>query len=73
MGADCRQSTLPTINEIDIIISNEYNQDGFRKIVLVYRHFENDISQFYIINSNSAAYMPFYYVLFFPQRDLGHN
>ena len=71
LGADRRRSNLPTIEEVAIIIPDEYNQAGFRDIVLAYRHPENNNTQYHNVSSNSAAYMPLHYVLFFPIGDLG--
>ena len=71
MGADRRRSNLPTVDEVAIIIPDEYNQGGFRDIVLAYRNPEIDTNQYHTISSNSAAYMPLHYVLFFPCGDLG--
>lgn len=73
MGADRRQSNLPTIEVVTIILPDEYNLTlaGFRDIVLAYRHPENNNNQYHIVSSNSAAYMPLHYVLFFPGGDLG--
>lgn len=65
LRTDERQNNLSIANEVAIIISDEYNQSGFRNIVLAYQHSEHNISQFYTINSNLAAYIPFHYVLFF--------
>ena len=36
LGADWRSSNLPTINELAIIIPNEYKQVGFHNIVFAY-------------------------------------
>lgn len=70
-GADRRRHNLPTANEVVIIISNEYDRAGFRDIVLACRRLENDAPTFQIISSNTAAYIPLHYVLFFPCGDLG--
>ena len=71
LGADRRQNNLPTIEEVAIIIPDEYDQAGFRDIVLAYRHPENNNNQYHTVSSNSAAYMPLHYVLFFPSGDPG--
>ncbi len=60
-----------TINEVVIIILNKHNRVGFWDIIiLVYWYLENNISIFQNINSNIIAFMPFYYLLFFPFDDL---
>lgn len=71
LGANRRHSNLPTTDEVAMIIPNNYQQDGFRDIVLAYRSPKNNDNQYHTISSNSAAYMPLYYVLFFPCGDLG--
>ena len=71
LGPDCRQSNLPTIEEVAIIIPDKYNQAGFCDIVLAYWHLENNNTQYHTVNSNSAAYMSLHYVLFFLSGDLG--
>ena len=71
MGADWYCSNLPTVDEVAIIILDEYNQGRFCDIILAYCNPEIDTNQYYTINSNSAAYMPLYYVLFFPCGNLG--
>lgn len=71
LGADRQQSNLPTIEEVAIIIPDEYNQSEFRDIFWVYCHHENNSNQYYTISSNLAAYMPLHYVLFFPKGDPG--
>ena len=71
IGADRRRSNLPTVDEIAIIISDEYNQGRFRDIVLAYRNPKIDTNQYHTISSNSAAYIPLHYVLFISCGDLG--
>ena len=71
LGADWRRSNLPTIEEVAIIILDEYDQGGFCDIILAYRHPENNNNQYHTVSSNSAAYMPLHYFLFFPSGDLG--
>ncbi len=55
LGADCRQSNLPIIDKVAIIIPKKYNQARFRDIVLAYHHLENNNNQYHIIGSNSAT------------------
>lgn len=71
LGADSRRSNLPTTDEVAMVIPDKYQQGGFRDIVLAYRSPENNNNQYHTISSNSAAYMPLHYVLFFPRGDLG--
>lgn len=71
LGADRRSSNLPTINEVAIIIPDEYNQGRFCNIVLGYRNSEDNNNQYHTISSNSAAYIPLHHVLFFLRGDLG--
>lgn len=70
LGADWCRSNLPTTDEVAIIIPNEYKQGGFRDIVLAYQSPEENNNQYHTISSNSAAYMPLHYMLFFPRGDL---
>lgn len=69
-GADKRRNNLPTSDEIAVIIPDEYDQGGFRDIVLAKRNSDPNTA-FSIINPNHAAYMPLHYVLLFPNGDLG--
>ena len=71
LGADRRRSNLPTTDEVAMIFPDEYQQGGFRDIVLAYRSSENNDNQYHTISSNLVAYMPLHYVLFFPCGDLG--
>ena len=71
MGANRHRINLLTVDKVAIIIPDKYNQHEFRDIVLVYRNPEIDTNQYHTISSNSAAYMPFHYVLFIPCGDLG--
>lgn len=69
-GADKRRNNLPTSNEVAVIIPDEYEEAGFRDIVLAHRNpLPNQM--FSIINPNHAAYMPLHYVLLFPNGDTG--
>lgn len=69
LGADRHHSNLPTIDEVAIVIPDEYNQGELRDIVLAYRNPENDTYQYHNISSNLAAYIPLHYILFFPCGD----
>ena len=71
MGVDWRYSNLFTIDKVAIIILDKYNQGGFLDIVLAYCNPKIDTNQYYTISFNSAAYIPLYYILFFPRGDLG--
>lgn len=65
IGADKRQSNLPTANEVAIIIPNKYSQKKFCNIVLACQNPENNGNPYYIISFNLATYIPLYYILFF--------
>ena len=65
MKTDWHYSNLPIVNKVAIIILDKYNQDRFCNIILVYCNLKIDINQYYTISSNSATYIPLYYILFF--------
>lgn len=52
-------------NEIAIIILDEYSQKRCCDIILVCQNPENNKNLYSISNSNLAAYISFYYILFF--------
>ena len=67
--ADQRCKNLPTINEVAIIIPNEYKSTSYCNIVLTDCGLPGEPLQYYYINLNYAAYMPLYYGLLFPYGD----
>ena len=72
-GADLRRENLPTMDEVSMILPEEYGSAGFRDIVLARRiRGENDDGNpFTLINSNHASYLPLHYVLLFPYGEPG--
>jgi len=71
-GADMRRETLPTANEVALILPGEYGRGGFRDIVLAERvNGEVPDNGLTIINSNHASYLPLHYVLLFPYGEPG--
>ena len=67
IGADKRRENLPTSNEVVIIIPDEYDVVGTRRIILADRYGQG----FSTINPNNAAYMALHYVLLFPYVEHG--
>jgi len=62
-----RREKLPTVNEVAMILPEEYGEGGFRDIVLAERiNGEIPNNRFSIINSNEGSYLPLHYVLLFP-------
>ena len=70
LGVDRRCSNLLTIDEVAIILPDEYKQCRFYDIVLAYRNPEKNNNQYHTISSNSATYILLHYLLFFPYGDL---
>ena len=62
---------LPTVNEMVIILSDEYNQLCFHNIVICSCHTEGAQHGFSCVHLSHAAYMPFQYPLFFSHSDSG--
>lgn len=70
LGADCNCSNLPTTNKVAIIIPDKYQQYRFCDIFLLYQSPENNNNQYHTMDSNSATYMLYHYILIFPHKDL---
>ncbi|CEG72551.1 hypothetical protein RMATCC62417_08094 [Rhizopus microsporus] len=76
-GSDRCTHNLPTMEEISAVIPIEYNDKGFRDIVLTLRSNSNlcqniEFEQhFQRISQAHAAYMPTHYVLLFPHGTYG--
>lgn len=69
--ADWCCNNLPNVDEVVIIISDKFNTASFCDIIFACQYSENNISIFQNISFTTAAYMPFYYILFFLYGDLG--
>jgi len=73
--ADPRRANLPTVDEVAIIVPEEYGEKGFRDIVLAKRSINNEgvivDQRFSRINQNHAAYLPLHYVIMFPRGETG--
>ena len=69
-GVDRRRYNVPIVNEVAMIIPDEYGVAGHRDIVLANRNVANE-SPYQIINSNHAAYTPLNHTLLFPYGEHG--
>jgi hypothetical protein len=56
-------------NKVAIIIPNKYKNASYRDIILTNRSPPREPPYYYCINLNYAAYMPLYYIPFFPYGD----
>jgi len=74
-GADTRRANLPTINEVAMIVPDEYGDKRFRDIVLAKQTRSGDGNPldygYHRINQNHAAYLPLHYVMMFPHGENG--
>ena len=71
-GADRRRENLPVVNEVAIIVPEEYGEAGFRDIVLARCGMGSEQhGAFTTINPNYGVYLPLHYVLFFPRGEFG--
>jgi len=71
-GADLRRENLPMVDEVSMILPEEYGSAGFRDLVLARRMDDDDhANPFTYINSNHASYLPLHYVLLFPYGEPG--
>ena len=69
-GADRRQHNVPVVNEVEMIIPDEYGLASMRDIVLAHHNNANE-SEYHTICSNHAAYTPLHYTLLFPYGEHG--
>jgi len=73
--ADPRRANLPTVDEVAIIVPEEYGEKGFRDIVLAKRSVNNEgvivDQRFSQINQNHAAYLPLNYVIMCSRGETG--
>ena len=70
-GSDKRRINLPIALEVAAFIPDEYEDRSFRDIVIAERCEDGEEPCFYTINHSNAAYFPLYYVLLFPQGNVG--
>lgn len=68
--ADRRRENLSTSEEAAVIIPDEYEEAGFRDIILTLYNSDGQ-SPFNSIDSNHEAYIPLHYALLFLAGDIG--
>ena len=68
--SDQRCTTLLTISEVAVFISDEYNKIKYRDIVLAKRTAVDKESRFHCISYDNVAYFSLHYVLFFSEDKL---
>ncbi len=64
---DQRHTTLLTINEVAVFISDEYNEIEYQDIVLAKCTAVDKESRFHYVNHDNVAYFSLHYVLFFSE------
>ena len=67
---DQRCTTLLTISEVAVFISDEYNEIKYQDIVLAECTAVDEESRFHCINYDNVAYFSLHYVLFFSEDKL---
>jgi hypothetical protein len=70
-GANRRCEILPTSNKVTAIIPDEFIDASRCDLVLAVYEAGQDRLRLCKIDVTHLAYMPLYYVLLFPYRDLG--
>ena len=70
-GADRRRENLPVANEVGLLISEQYEHDSFRDLLLHERGSSEDAPQYSRVSYTHAAYASLHYVLLFPTGQTG--
>jgi len=72
-NADLRRENLPVVDEIAVLIPNEWGEKCSRDIVLVDRGRDGHPSGLQIVDPFNAAYLPLAYPLLFPTGQTGFH
>jgi hypothetical protein len=75
-GADRRRENLPVANEIALLIPDEKDRPGNRKVILIARSARdalNQVESLYQIPYTHPLYHIFYYVLLYPFGEPGRD
>jgi len=75
VNTDPRRANLPSVDQVAIIVPEEYSEMGFCDLILAKRGVNNQgvmvDQRFTRINQNHAAYLPLHYVIMFPRGETG--